>query len=50
MSKCGSRVGINAVVYVVLQQQKMREELKLKVVLGGGIWSALAFLGGEVRE
>lgn len=24
----------------------MREQLKLKVVLGGGIWSALAFLGG----
>lgn len=24
----------------------MREQLKLKVVLGGGIWSALAFFGG----
>lgn len=24
----------------------MREQLKLKVVLGVGIWSALAFLGG----
>lgn len=29
----------------------MREQLKLKVVLGVGIWSALAFFGGgEVRE
>lgn len=28
----------------------MREQLKLKVVLGVGLWSALAFLVGEVRE
>lgn len=25
----------------------MREQLKLKVVLGGGIWSALAFFWGR---
>lgn len=28
----------------------MREQLKLKVVFGGGIWPVLAFLVGEVRE